>query len=220
MIGGDAQLKPAAWQAADLLWYADFIAHCTGQTRDPPDASAVLELDAQPFEQCLRMTGDDDLDGRFEDSASQLWSNDRHGRWFAKIDKKMAWLQGTLAQLRYARGPRTVQRRGETKSAAIEVVSHICGNCDCIRLQHIRYQPKSEDTRDRAHHRVHGSGIRPDLLARLTPKRPSTDPDFTDLPEREIAPRSTARARRLRARITYADSSPKRARCQRDIERG
>ena len=219
MIGGDAQLMPAAWEAPELQWYADFVAHCQGQSRDPPDVSAVLRLDAAPLDECLFMHGTDDLDGRFEDSASLLWSHDRHGRWFAKVERQTVWLQAKLAQLRYRRAPRRAHNQQNFERDSIEVVSHICGNCDCIRLQHIRYQSKSEDARDRAHHRAHGSSIRPDLLAQLTPKCPPADPNFTDLPEREITPRLTSFARRLRARTTHIDSAPKRARCLREIER-
>ena len=126
MIGGDAQLMPAAWTTAELQWYADFVAQCRGQSRDPPDTAAVFELDAEPPEQCLLMFGDDDLDGRFEDSSSQLWSQDLHGRWFAKVDQKMVWLQCKLAQLRYRRAPRRASKKSGLKRDHSEVVSHLC----------------------------------------------------------------------------------------------
>ena len=204
MIGGDEQVMPAAWTASELQWYADFVVHCSGQRSDAPAVSAVLELDALPLEECLFMRGDAELDGRFEDSASQLWSQDRHGRWFAKINRRMVWLQCKLAQLRYRRAPRRVPKQRGPKRVINEVVSHICGNCNCIRLQHIRYQSKSDDARDRAHHRAHGCGIRPDVLARIAPKPLQTNPDSTDFPEREMTPRSISRAPRLRAPITHA----------------
>ena len=196
-------MMPAAWRAAELQWYGDMVAHCSGQSRDAPAMSAVLELDALPLEECVLMRGEDHLDGRFEDSASQLWSHDRHGRWFAKVQRRTVWLQARLAQLRYRRAPRCAPKQRAPKRALNEVVSHICGNCGCIRLQHIRYQSKSDDARDRAHHRAHGCGIRPDVLARIAPKSLQTIPDFTELPEREITPRSTSLARRLRAPIAH-----------------
>ena len=150
MIGGDAQLMPSAWKAADLLWYADFVAHSTNKSRDAPAedrVSAVLQLDAQPLDQCLLMRGLDALDGRYEDSASQLWSHDRYGRWFAKKASKTVWLQAKVAGLRYGRGPRRGLKQHGPKRSSNEFISHICGNCNCIRLQHIRYQSKSEDAR-------------------------------------------------------------------------
>ena len=202
-------MMPAALTAEELQWYADFVAHCNGQDRAATAASplsAVQELDAQPLNECLLMHGLDHLDGRFRDSTSQLWSHDQYGRWFTKVDQKMVWLQSKLAELRYRRGPRRAKKTRASKSDLSECVSHICGNCGCIRLQHIRYQSKSEDALDRAHHSAPGSGIRPDLLAQITPKPIQNSSDFSDLPAREITPRLTSQARRLRARIDHTES--------------
>ena len=197
-------MMPAAWESSELQWYADIVAHCSGQTRDAPAVSAVLKLDASPLEECLFMRGEDAWDGRFEDLASLLWSHDRHGRWFAKVERRTVWLQARLARLRYRRDPRRAPNQRASKRDLNEVVSHLCGNCNCLRLQHIRYQSRSDDARDRAHHRAYGSGIRPDVLARITPKPLQTNPDFTDLPEREMTPRSISRAPRLRVPIDCA----------------
>ena len=148
MSAGDAQPGPAAMSAAEQRWYADFVMHCMEAT-DATDAAAVLaSLDKRPFNECLHMRGDADLDGRYEDSAHQLWSHDRYGRWFTTEGRKIVWLQRRLARLRYRREPH-----------ADEVVSHICGNCGCIRLQHLKYQSRGEDKRDSQHHRSFGSGL-------------------------------------------------------------
>ena len=199
-------VMPAAWAAAEIDWYADIVAHCQGRSRDTPAAVAVLELDAQPPDECLLMRGDASLDGRFEDSTSLLWSHDRYGRWFAKIDGKMVWLQAKLGGLRYRRAPRRAEKGTDKSRASTEVISHICGNCSCIRLQHIRYQSKGDDCRDRAHHRARGSGLRPEVRAQLTADTPAATTNFTNLPEREISPRSVSLARRLRARTDPTES--------------
>ena len=198
-------VMPAAWTAAEIAWYADIIAHCQGRSRESAAVSTVLELDEKPLDECLLMLGDAALDGRLEDSASQLWSHDRYGRWFAKVDGKMVWLQAKLGELRYRRAPRRAQNFADKDRGFAEVVSHICGNCSCIRLQHIRYQSKSEDCRDRAHHRAHGGGLRAGTRALLTANPPDSSADSADSPKREISPRSATLARKVRARTNYTE---------------
>ena len=41
-----------------------------------------------------------------------------------------------------------------------ELWSDICGNKDCVRLQHIKYQAKREDIKDKKHHKDWPGSIR------------------------------------------------------------
>ena len=158
----DACSVPAAWTASQQRWYAAFVLQCSAISSDEMDAQidvpAVLAaLAIKPVDECLLMVGDAHLDGRYEDTDRQMWSDDQHGRWFKTVGRKVVWLHRVLARQIYGRGPTDG-----------EVTSHICGNCGCLRLQHIRYQSKQDDVRDKHHHRKHGtSTIRPDSLAVL-----------------------------------------------------
>ena len=177
MTTGDAGCGPATWTAEDQRWYADFVVHCMAPKKgraavDVP--TAVHNVDAMPLDECVHMRGKATLDGRFEDSAGVLWSHDRFGRWFAKIDGEKVWLGRKLAGLR--RG--LPQGRGHVDSSL--TASHNCGNCGCIRWQHNRFQTRSEDVLDREHHQRHGNVLRPEiraLFAResqlLTPNQPA-----------------------------------------------
>ena len=162
MTGTDEQRVSAVCSAREQRWYNDLIQHAetvsVPTVDDPPTA--------KPVESCLLMRGDATLDGRVEDINGDLWSDDLKGRWFATIDRKKVWLHHRLAWIQDQREPR-----------AMEVVSHLCGFCDCVRLQHIRIQPKSEDVLDRIHHRAHGPGhVRPRKRA---PESPLTGPSVS-----------------------------------------
>ena len=143
----------AAWSAADRHWYADLLLHCSGGSCAANEATAVLDrLNLQPWTRCLRLIGYQSEDCRYVDTAGQAWLDDRKGRWSAQMGEKKAWLHHRIAELQ----PNRLHADGD-------VGSHICGFCDCVRLEHIRYQPASEDILDRRHHAAHGQGsIRPE----------------------------------------------------------
>lgn len=155
MATADGPRDPAAWDIDQQRWYASLVAHCHGfeRHRDEPDPQAVLaDLSALPASECLQMVGDAALDGRVEDCNGRLWSTDRNGRWFATVDRKIVWLQ--LDLIRTACGQ---------KPSGGGLVSHRCGICGCIRVQHLRVQSSSDDARDRHYHRARGAGqMRPD----------------------------------------------------------
>ena len=163
MPPADHPRDPAAWTAEQQRWYASLVAHCNGFSSMSDDPKTVLsEVGAKPFSECLHMVGDADLEGRVEDSDGRLWSTDQNGRWFATVDRKVVWLQRELVRIGYGHLPR-----------GGDVVSHICGNCDCMRVQHLRVQSRSEDARDRVHHRAQGAGqIR---STERSPKSPVTE---------------------------------------------
>ena len=76
------------------------------QSRADINVPRVLgQLAAMPLDECVQMRGKASLQGRFKDSADLLWSHDRHGRWFAKINGKTVWLGRKLARLRYGCAP-------------------------------------------------------------------------------------------------------------------
>ena len=173
MSGDDTGCGPAAWTAEDQRWYAELVVWCQApkQSRAAINVPAVLDqLAAMPLDECLHMRGKAALAGRFKDSDHLLWSHDRHGRWFTKVNGKMLWLGRKLARLRHGREPDPSTNKG----------SHNCGNCDCIRWQHIRFQSRSEDVRDREHHQLHPGVLRPEIRALhvhdpqlLTPNQPA-----------------------------------------------
>lgn len=109
------------------------------------------------------MVGDESLDGQYIDLAQQKWTADRKGRWSAQIAGKKEYLHHHVLNLQPNR-PRLSDD---------DVVSHICGNCDCVRLEHLRIQSKREDTLDNAHHKrakrlrergIAVCSIRPELM--------------------------------------------------------
>ena len=154
MTTSDESREPAAWGAQQQRWYASLVAQCDGI--DGIDSTAAVPTvlataSAKPITECLFMVGDAHLDDRVEDSDGQLWSADRNGRWFTTVKRKKVWLQRQLVWIGYGRLPR-----------GNECVSHICGNCSCIRAQHLRIQSRSEDASDRVYHRAGKRGqIRP-----------------------------------------------------------
>ena len=162
---GGGWIRSAEWRAEDERWYADLIAQCDGveTSADAPSEapSAVLaRLNTRPWTECCHMIGNDSEDGWYTDGAHQTWTADRKGRWSAKIAKKKVYLHHRVVQLQPNRARR-----------ADDVVSHICGNCDCVRLEHLRYQPKREDTRDNAHHkRVQRLAERGIVLCKIRPE--------------------------------------------------
>lgn len=140
MDGRGGWLDLPAWRAADQRWYASMMAHAQGSWCAPEEAHDVLEaLNRKPWKECVFMKGAH-LDGRYEDSNHQLWSDDRFGRWSSKISGKKVYLHHRILELQ----PNRARRDGD-------VVSHICGHCDCIRLEHINYQTAAEDILDRRH---------------------------------------------------------------------
>ena len=148
-------LTPAAWKAADERWYSDLVANCLGLEDTTADMPDVLErLNQRDVEDCLFMSGAD-LDGRYLDVDENLWSDDAKRRWSAKIDGKKVFLHHRIAELQ----PNRVRANGD-------LVSHFCGQVNCIRLEHIGYQSSGEDIRDRRHHHKRKRGeIRPDCAA-------------------------------------------------------
>ena len=88
-----------------------------------------------------------DLDGRYEDSDGQLWAGDQKGRWSAQVSGKKVFLHHRIAELQ----PSSVRGKDD-------VVSHVCGHCSCIRLEHIACQSKAEDIRDMKHHKKRKRG--------------------------------------------------------------
>ena len=177
MATANESRDPAAWEADQQRWYLSLVAHChdVQGVHNVPDMPNVLAaLSAWPLTECLYMVGDPEFEGRVEDINHQLWSEDQKGRWFATVQRKKVWLQRELVRIGYGHLPR-----------ADEVVSHICGNCGCIRSQHLRIQSRSEDARDRVHHRAHGTG-----QIRCT-KRPPNSP--------VTAPKPTGKHRRMRS---------------------
>ena len=159
MSEGRGWIDHAAWNAANQRWYADLVANCMNLSCAPDDAAAVLgALNEKPVMNCLFMSGAQ-LDGRHRDIDDQLWSDDAKGRWSAKIDGKKVYLHHRIVELQ----PNRTRANGD-------VVSHLCGHCDCIRLEHIAYQSCADDIRDRRHHLKRKRGeIRSDSVARVRP---------------------------------------------------
>ena len=96
------------------------------------------------WDKCILLTGDGEA--RIYDTNGALWSDDRHGRWFETRAKPLVWLHIRIGQLVYG-----VRAHGQ-------IVSHICGSCECIRAEHLVYQSVREDRLDRAHHMAVGRG--------------------------------------------------------------
>ena len=180
MTPADADIGPAAWTAEDQRWYADLVMQCMqpNQSRAAINVPAVLrQLDEMPLDRCLKMRGRVTLEGRLKDIDGLLWSPGDSGRWFANFNGKKVWLGRKLAGLR--RGLRHGDVQGQHVPSTLKG-SHNCGHCDCIRWQHVRYQPKSEDVLDREHHKRFGRVLRPELQAvfvrdpqLLTPNQPA-----------------------------------------------
>ena len=138
---------PSAWNAEDQRWYASLVAYCNGFGHQQTVQTALAQMSQKPWSECMCMVGDAALDYRVEDCRGRMWSTAQTGRWFATVDRKVVWLQRELLRI----GCGQLPREGE-------VVSHLCGNCDCIRWQHLRVQSRSEDARDRIHHKARGKG--------------------------------------------------------------
>lgn len=129
-----------ACSTADKRWYAALVANAQDSCCAPDEAHDVLTaLNRRPWKECLFMKGDQ-LDGRYEDINQKLWSDDRFGRWSSKMSGKKLYLHHQIAAIQ----PNRARRQGD-------VVSHVCGHCNCIRLEHIRYQTPAEDILDRRH---------------------------------------------------------------------
>lgn len=164
MTTADESRDPAAWSAERQRWYASLVAHCNGFNNTHGVPAVISAVREKPPSKCLFMAGDAVLDDRVEDSEGRLWSTDQHGRWFATVDRKILWLQHELVRIGCGQLPHDGR-----------VVSHLCGNCGCICMGHLRLQTKSEDALDKAYHRAHGAGtFRP---RERVPKSPVTEPN-------------------------------------------
>ena len=141
-----------AWNAADVHWYAHLVAHVQQQEFTADAATDVLDqLNARPWTECLRLIGDQTEACIYTDTVQQKWYDDRKGRWSAKVSGDKVFLHHRVVQLQ----PNRTRLAGDK-------VSHICGHCDCIRLEHIRYQTAAEDILDRRYHQGGRKGeIRP-----------------------------------------------------------
>jgi hypothetical protein len=152
--GGSINLRALSREAN--LWYADLLAKARGDRVGP--AATLKAAERKLWYQknsCVRLKGNGVK--RHTDTRGVMWSDDRHGRWFCRGAKGSLRLQRMLGEFRYDRPP-----------ADGELICHICGWCDCIRLEHIRYQSKREDLKDKRHHKRFGRGtIRPELLTLL-----------------------------------------------------
>ena len=130
------------WPAEDRRWYLDLVAQADGDFCMGDGVTSVLHrYDSLPWDQCIILKGDGQI--RYTDTRDALWSDDQRGRWFETRTKPLRWLHIQIGQLCY----------GGVRCAKGEVVSHICGNCNCIRADHIVYQSRRADTLDRAHHK-------------------------------------------------------------------
>ena len=181
MTTADEDFGPAAWTAEDQRWYADLVVQCMQPklSRATINVPTVLgQLAAMPLDECLHMRGKRTLDGRLRDIDDLLWSPGGSGRWFANFNGQKVWLGRKIAGLR--RGLRHGDVQGQHVTSTLQG-SHNCGNCDCIRWQHIRFQSKSEDVLDRQHHqRTKMRQLRPELRSvfvqepqLLTPNQPA-----------------------------------------------
>lgn len=143
----------AAWPAEDQRWFLDLVAQADGKFESTDGLSTALNrYESLPWDTCIILAGDGEA--RVSDVNGALWSDDRHGRWFESSSKPLRWLHQRIGQL--GSGPQLPVKDGE-------VASHICGCCNCIRAEHIKYQAVCEDRLDRAHHRRVGRGnIRPE----------------------------------------------------------
>ena len=141
MTGAAEPIDYSTWDADERLWFADMVAKVDGGSASTEQAVAILaELKTRPWRDCLRLEGNGE--SRHADTRGEQWSDDRKGRWFKTKERKIVWLQHELGWLRYRRA----RRQGE-------VTSHLCGFCDCIRLEHLVYQSVRDDRLDRAHHK-------------------------------------------------------------------
>ena len=160
MSGGDGGCGPATWTADEQRWYAELVVQCMApkQSRAAINVPTVVgQLGAMPLDECIHMRGNATLDGRFKDSADVMWSHDRYGRWFAKVNGQTVWLGCKIARLRYGRAHVPCDLKA----------SHNCGHKDCVRWQHIRFQTKREDVLDREHHELYPGVLRLELRALL-----------------------------------------------------
>jgi hypothetical protein len=142
----------AAWPADQRDWYLNLVAQADGGFGTVDELHGVLErYDALTFDRCIFLT--DKGEDRVTDVNGELWGNDLDGRWFLSSSKPFEWLHRRIACLGGG---------GALPVGKSEVASHICGYCFCIRAEHIKFQSKGEDVRDKRHHKAVGRGnIRP-----------------------------------------------------------
>ena len=143
MREGGGWIDSSKWSAEEERWYAYLVAQCVGgRAADVAPSALLARLNTIPWTECCQMVGNASEDGSYTDTAQTRWTDDRKRRWHAKTGAKKEYLHHRIVQLQPNR-PRS----------GTDVVSHICGRCDCVRLEHIRYQSKREDTLDRAYHK-------------------------------------------------------------------
>ena len=90
----EAALKSAvtAWPAAERRWYLDMVAQADGEFATADGVLTALKRYEQlPWHKCILLAGDGEA--RFSDIENELWSTDRHGRWFQSRPKpiRLSW---------------------------------------------------------------------------------------------------------------------------------
>lgn len=138
----------AAWPIEKRDWYLNLVAQADDSFGTVDDVSTCLErYNSLSFDRCIFLAGNGQR--RVVDINGALWSDDRRGRWNLSRSKPLEWLHQHIARL--ARLDNHPVGKGE-------VASHICGFCNCIRAEHIKFQSKSEDILDMRHHEAVGAG--------------------------------------------------------------
>lgn len=147
-------IDTSAWTAEERQWYASLLAHChlIDGAQPPADASGALLalLNHTHWRTCFFMDHMDVNERKVEDSRHQWWAETgwpEEGRWNTTRARKKVPLQRELGKLRH-RHPKAIN----------EVVSHLCGQPSCVRLQHLQHQSRRDDSLDRSYHDVHGVG--------------------------------------------------------------
>ena len=153
----DGRKRVSTWWYVHLLQLAAIEPRARDRfDMEEEEAASVLRALAQtPVEQCIELRGDQST--WLHDALGNKWGDDwRDGRWMRWDGRRKTYLQWFLAYLRYQRLP----------ESGI-VVCHSCGCPWCIRLEHIRYDTKDEDQKDKDFHGAAAANrgkIRPTLL--------------------------------------------------------
>ena len=138
----DGRKRVSTWWYVHLLQLAAIEPRARDRfDMEEEEAASVLRALAQtPVEQCIELRGDQST--WLHDALGNKWGDDwRDGRWMRWDGRRKTYLQWFLAYLRYQRLP----------ESGI-VVCHSCGCPWCIRLEHIRYDTKDEDQKDKDFH--------------------------------------------------------------------
>jgi hypothetical protein len=156
MTAGLGWIDFNTWTRADAHWYADLVAQSEGSEGCTVDnmESVLADVNSRPWTECICLAGD--MVTWYTDTVGKKWGDDAHRR-YSTTTKPKIMLAHELTLLRYQR-----------VCEPLEKACHICGNCNCIRLEHNRYQSADEDKADRDHHSHCGlCSIRPELLAQF-----------------------------------------------------